>query len=214
MILFMGITTFLLVRHGESDWNRDGRLQGKSKEAQLTLQGKEQAKDTATLLFQAFKDKEVEIWTSGLLRADQTAAIIAEVFNYPKNAIRVEKGLEEASHGRLEGQPASVYEIDPSYKKWKTLSAKEKFFNAMDETAESHEKVALRAKKALQEIGAQNSEKVKIIVTHGALINALRKDLTGTYEFPGVKNGEIVMIQGDNQQLSLSNFETLNSNNT
>ena len=205
MSLLIGLTTFLLIRHGETDWNKEGRLQGKSNAAQLTEQGQDQAHHVATLLLTVLQGKEIEIWTSGLARTDKTASIIAKILNYPEIEIRSDARLKEADHGNLEGKVTAEYERDPSYQRWKKLTPQEQFVQAMDdEKGESYDKVTLRAKAALQEIGEQNPHRIKIIVTHGGVINALRKDLTGIYDFPSIKNGEIVVIQMNDHEFSLT----------
>ncbi len=208
MSLFIGVTSFLLIRHGETDWNKEGRLQGQSNEAQLTQQGEDQAQHAANILFNSLKDKQIEIWTSGLARTDKTASIIAKTLNYPENAIQSDARLKEANHGQLEGKTAAEYEIDPSYQRWENLTSKEQFFNAMDGAqGESYNKVASRAKAALMEIEKLNPQTIKIIVTHGGVINALRKEVTGTYEFPNIKNGEVIVLQKNENEFTLTTFE-------
>jgi broad specificity phosphatase PhoE len=204
MTLLIALTTCLLIRHGETDWNKEGRLQGKTNEAQLTEQGEEQAKLVGNILVKSLKDEKFEIWSSGLARANKTAEIIAEILNYPISAIKSDIRLREADHGRFEGKLASEYKLDPSYQNWEILSPKEQFLTAMDAAqGESYDRVAKRAQASLKEICNQNPDVVKIIVTHGGVINAVRKDITGNYEFPSVQNGEIIVIQKDNDFFSL-----------
>jgi broad specificity phosphatase PhoE len=208
--LLLVTTSFLLVRHGETDWNQEGRLQGQNNEAQLTHKGEIQAEDVGRTLFQSLQGRQVELWTSALARTDKTAAIIAKVLNYSEDAIQSDERLQEANHGRLEGMVAEEYERDPSYQKWQKLSSKERFFIAMDdEQGESYDRVALRAKAALKKIAEQNSDAIKIIVTHGGVINALRENLTENYDFPNIKNGEIIVIQWSDHEFSLMSLEEL-----
>lgn len=205
MFVLASLVTCLLIRHGETDWNQEGRLQGQSNVARLTQEGQDQAQQVAKTLSKYLQEKEIEIWTSGLARTDQTAAILAKILNYAAHEIRSDVRLKEADHGNLEGKLTAEYENDPSYRRWKKLSPKEQFFQAMDdEKGESYDKVTLRAKAVLKEIAEQNPHRIKIIVTHGGVINALRKSLTGTYDFPSIKNGEIVVIQINDHEFSLS----------
>ena len=64
------MTTLLLVRHGETDWNRDGRWQGGS-DTSLNDLGREQARSLAAEL-----DGDIDaVYSSDLARARETAEI-------------------------------------------------------------------------------------------------------------------------------------------
>lgn len=69
----MAATTILLVRHGETDWNRDRRVQGHT-DTPLNEAGRAQARELAgTLAAESFD----AVYTSDLARARDTAAIVA-----------------------------------------------------------------------------------------------------------------------------------------
>ena len=85
------------VRHGQTDWNQQGKLQGRS-DIPLNAIGIQQAKDTSRLL----KDVSIEkIFCSPLTRAMQTAAILQEV---TKCDIVYDDRLKERCFGDLEGK--------------------------------------------------------------------------------------------------------------
>lgn len=63
----------ILVRHGQSTWNAEGRMQGSSNNSELTARGKEQAATTKALLENA---KFEESFVSPLKRAQSTAEIV------------------------------------------------------------------------------------------------------------------------------------------
>ena len=66
------MTTLLLVRHGETDWNRDGRWQGGSNTS-LNELGREQARSLADQL-----DGNIDVvYSSDLSRPRETADIVA-----------------------------------------------------------------------------------------------------------------------------------------
>lgn len=74
-----------LVRHGETEWNKEGRLQGR-KDVSLTQHGIAQMEDIGKW----FCDTKVpfdEIIISPLRRAVESAAIIAEIIGFKKEAI-------------------------------------------------------------------------------------------------------------------------------
>lgn len=91
---------FYFVRHGETDWNKRGIYQGSS-DIPLNDAGIEQAHMIARLL----KNEPIaHIVTSPLIRAKQTAEIIAEHLGKPITTI---DELKELSLGEKEGQPRS-----------------------------------------------------------------------------------------------------------
>jgi broad specificity phosphatase PhoE len=89
-------TTLLLIRHGQTGWNLEGRYTGQA-DIPLNETGKEQARVTAVAL-QA-QPPEI-IYSSDLQRALMTAAIIAELCPVP---IRVDARLREINQGEWEG---------------------------------------------------------------------------------------------------------------
>jgi probable phosphoglycerate mutase len=105
------MTEILLVRHGQSTWNAEGRCQGQSLAAGgLSEQGRAQARATAEELARKIDLEELAteqlpvadaILASDLLRARQTAQIIADVLGLP---IQLDPGLREQSLGELEGR--------------------------------------------------------------------------------------------------------------
>jgi 2,3-bisphosphoglycerate-dependent phosphoglycerate mutase len=68
------VTTILIARHGESDWNRERRWQGYA-DRPLTDRGREQARALAARLAHIELDA---VYSSDLQRARDTAAVVAE----------------------------------------------------------------------------------------------------------------------------------------
>ncbi|GHF39260.1 putative phosphoglycerate mutase [Amycolatopsis bartoniae] len=90
-----------LVRHGESEWNLAGRVQGQSAEAgSLTARGLRQAAQAARLLAERYPDIDA-IFSSDLPRARETAEVIASVLGLP---VRTDPCLREQHLGCLEGR--------------------------------------------------------------------------------------------------------------
>src|SRR5690348_1398191 len=90
------MTWLLLARHGETDWNREGRWQGHADVA-LNDRGREQARELATQLVNEPIDAIV---SSDLRRAHETALIIAEVKRLP---VATDAGLREIDVGSWSG---------------------------------------------------------------------------------------------------------------
>jgi probable phosphoglycerate mutase len=105
----------LLVRHGETDWNRDGKFQGQI-DVPLNDNGRQQGAKAAEFL----KDVKLDFAiSSSMLRPKETAEIILQ--SHPNIELQLDKGLWEISHGLWEGKYES--EIEGSFpgllSKWK-----------------------------------------------------------------------------------------------
>ena len=85
-----------IVRHGETDWNREHKVQGRT-DIPLNDYGRRLARETA----EGMKDIPIDLcFTSPLLRAKETAQIILEGRNVP---LCDEERIQEISFGRYEG---------------------------------------------------------------------------------------------------------------
>lgn len=117
-----------LVRHGETDWNFENRIQG-HKRVGLSKRGVLQSEEVAELLKSTKID---EIYSSDLKRSVQTAEIINQRFGLPIIQL---PGLREMDYGDWEGKLWSdVYDANPNLNNsWESLGAK--FFAPGGETA-------------------------------------------------------------------------------
>ena len=86
----------VLVRHGATDWNLQGRCQG-STDRDLSEAGVRQAEEISTLLRE---EKFDAVYSSHLRRARRTAELISRPHALP---VRIEEDLRELDHGELEG---------------------------------------------------------------------------------------------------------------
>ena len=89
----------ILVRHGETDWNQEGRVQGSGSDRELTETGKQQAESIELKLRQ---EKIQAIYSSPLRRALDTAQVIAR---HHQVEVQIEPSLNEIYAGELEGIP-------------------------------------------------------------------------------------------------------------
>jgi len=108
----------VLIRHGATDWNLQGRCQGAT-DRELHVVGIRQAEEIAALLA---TESIHAIYSSGLKRARQTASLISEPHNLP---VIVEEDIRELDHGALEG--LTFNEIKARYpdflQRWRTEPA-------------------------------------------------------------------------------------------
>ena len=162
-----------MLRHGETDWNIEGRLQGRM-DIPMNESGKEQIKAIGQFL----KDSGFcvgRIISSPLLRAKQTTEIISKVIDFEGN-ISFDELLLERSFGKLEGVLWSS-EID---------------LNDTEYGIESVELLCQRGQEVLLKYG---DEKDVLVVAHGAIIKAIVAALTNgkvPYE-----DNRIFIKQGD-----------------
>jgi phosphoserine phosphatase len=97
---------FLIIRHGETDWNRAGRFQGQI-DVPLNEHGRSQAAGARDFLH----DIPIDFaFTSHLLRPKETAEIILEA--HPGVTLQTNEDLQEISHGLWEGKLEAEIAVD------------------------------------------------------------------------------------------------------
>jgi probable phosphoglycerate mutase len=97
----------LLVRHGETDYNHEGRWQGSGSDVPLNANGRIQAGRVAQALAARFGGKLATIYASDLVRALETAEILAARLGIP---VVEAPALRELSHGAWEGRTQAEVE--------------------------------------------------------------------------------------------------------
>ncbi|WP_285397722.1 histidine phosphatase family protein [Lysinibacillus sp. fls2-241-R2A-57] len=141
-----------LVRHGETDWNKEGRLQGRMN-IPLNQAGVDQANECANHLSTTNYDL---IITSPLLRAKQTAEIISEKMSVP---ILEMNHFIERNYGDAEGLTV--------------VERTSKFPNRNYPNQEPRDSLTKRVMEALHFIYQSEKDKRIILVSHGGVINAI-----------------------------------------
>ncbi len=93
----------ILVRHGETDWNREGRLQG-GQDIPLNTLGRSQAAEAADRLRALAPDlAAVDFLCSPMHRARETMEIMRARLGLPPNAYATDERLRELTFGSWEG---------------------------------------------------------------------------------------------------------------
>jgi broad specificity phosphatase PhoE len=145
-----------IARHGETTWNVEGRIQGRS-DPDLSLKGQQQS---LALLEQLKKQSLSAIYTSSLQRSILTAQPVANHFGLP---IRKESELDEIAFGVLEGR--NLYQFDEVTKsEWEKF--KDDRFNYRIPGAENYTDVANRIKPFLDRILQSHGGQEVLIVGH------------------------------------------------
>lgn len=151
-----------IVRHGETVWNKEGRLQGTT-DISLSEAGREVAKVTGEALRDTVIDK---IYSSPLTRAYETACLICG--NRQIDIIKDDR-LREVCFGDLEGQVIGVMKADPTSHFQNFFEAPHKYIP--DEKGERLEDLCKRTAEFMEEVilpQADNMQRV-MIVGHGAM---------------------------------------------
>ncbi|GIN73894.1 putative phosphatase PhoE [Bacillus sp. J14TS2] len=142
-----------LVRHGETDWNAMGKIQGRT-DISLNATGRRQAEECA----QYFSNSEWDrIVTSPLKRAKQTASILNQSLQIP--VIEMEDFVERC-YGDAEG--LTRVERQRLYPKGKNIS-----------NQEPRNLLAQRVMKGMQRIQEEYPNEKIILVAHGGVINTI-----------------------------------------
>jgi probable phosphoglycerate mutase len=157
-----------VILHGQTEWNRDGRLQGQS-DSPLTDFGREQSRSAArTLLEIAGSGGICNIVSSPLGRTQATANIIASTFEQACAPIRLDERLKEMRLGRWEGLTRE--EIAERFGDLIAGTTREDvFFRAPG--GESYSILAARLRSWLDSIDANGDV---VAVTHGIASRVLR----------------------------------------
>ena len=171
------MTTLILVRHGESEWNRAGRIQGQVN-SPLTDLGINQAKAIRDHLSGILLNQELEIYTSPLDRALQTAEIIAQGIDYPSRKIIIEERLNDFNLGEISGTFGwdKVAEIFPEQAQLR-LQDPMRFHPSGGESGAEFE---ARLRSLLEDLMDECT--LKLMVSHGIVnkfIRGILKNLSG-----------------------------------
>jgi len=178
-----------LIRHGQTDWNLQGRFQGREDIA-LNESGILQAKYCG----EAIKDESFQaIITSPLSRAKRTAEIIADRISVDR--IIIEEGITERDFSKVSGM---------------TYKEREVFYASGEEDdKEPWEKLCKRMMSCIYKYAERFCNDNIIMVSHGASINSVLSTLsngeTGTGKIL-LKNACINIINYENGTMSLGEF--------
>ena len=161
------MTTLLLARHGETDWNSERRWQGHV-DRPLNERGREQARALAAELAGRRIDA---VYSSDLLRARETAEIVAAALGLE---VRVDPGLREVDTGSWSGLVHSEIETsDPEgFRRWQEGGKGW-------ESGESYEEMGARVVAAVLELAAAHPDETLLVVSHGGSIRACRAEAAG-----------------------------------
>ena len=153
--------TLLLIRHGETDWNRSGRVMG-NQPIPLNHTGEQQARACADMLAQT---PIAGIFTSPVPRAVQTADILGQALaTSPQHLV----GLSEIGVGDWINRYWQDFAEDPAKRDWYTHPDR-----ASPSGGETLQDVQNRAVSAVGQALERAQEATYLVVSHGDVIRAL-----------------------------------------
>lgn len=161
------LTRFILVRHGETIWNHEGRYQGQI-DTPLSPVGLKQGK----LVAEALKNIPIDVaYASPLSRSYDTAVMCADFHGLE---VMKDERLLEINHGKWEGLYAS--EIEALYpellKRWRTTVV-----DVQMPEGECIEDVRRRAMEAFKELAEKHQGQTVLVVAHDAVNKAVLCDI-------------------------------------
>lgn len=179
-----------VTRHGETDWNVRGILQGWF-DIPINEQGRRQAHQLAAAFAGA---GFTAVWSSPLMRARETAEIVSSALRLPPPSCH--DGLKERCFGAIQGVPKSeLAELNPLL----LQQILRRNPAAEFEGGESMDEFADRILGALAEIGARHPGDRVLVITHGWVMDVLTRHISGLARSAILnfkrRNGDILWLE-------------------
>jgi probable phosphoglycerate mutase len=193
MVAAAGRGRFIMIRHGESEGNRDRRFT-LTTETPLTELGRQQAQRAGRQIARLFKPEVIV--SSPFVRARQTSDIIATELRLP---IEVVQDLHERDLGCLKGQSydslREMVRTDPGYDPANGWAWK-------PEGGESYEDVRRRVMTAIAELRERYASREIVIVSHGGVMLSVWADITGAWHGAHLPpNCGVVLVEHDHERM-------------
>ena len=167
------VETIYLVRHGETEWNREGRMQGHL-DSPLTDRGEDQARRIGGLLAELVPEPAQHVVTASPLgRTRRTASIVCETLGLDPAGCRIDELLIEITLGEWDGMTREEIAA-VNAETWRLY--RDDHWNFVPPGGESYAMMANRARRWL----ATNTARPNlIVVSHGAFGRVLRGIYSG-----------------------------------
>jgi len=174
------MTTLLIARHGETDWNREGRWQGWA-DPPLNDTGRAQARELARLLRTTPFDA---VYSSDLRRAHETAEILAAPHGVP---VVVDPGLREIDVGSWSGLTRA--------------EIRSRFPDGERPDGETHEEHAARTRAAVIRLARDHPGGRILVVAHGGTIRSIH-DVISDVPYHPVPNCHVLEVHFRDDRLT------------
>lgn len=183
-----------VARHGETDWNVAGRMQGHT-DVPLNEVGRDQARDLADRL----AGKKIRaIGSSDLVRARETAEIVG--LGLGLDVSHVARGLRERRYGVFEGltRDEMAERFPAEYEAWRRDP------RTTPPGAESPDEVARRIVRAVRRATEKLARpgEPALLVTHGGSLKSLILGVHGGRALVSIPNGAIYRFEYDGERFT------------
>ncbi|BAT58824.1 alpha-ribazole phosphatase [Variibacter gotjawalensis] len=159
---------FLFIRHGETDWNKAGRIQG-STDIPLNATGRAQARAAAAALRSATFDRVI---ASPLSRALETAQLVNEPHGRP---LHTDKNLQERGFGSFEG--FGIAELKQRH----GIPMTQSLTTILPPDAEQWGETLKRTRGVIRTWTERYPKETLLFVSHGGVFGALHEQLCGAW---------------------------------
>jgi probable phosphoglycerate mutase len=165
------VPTLVFVRHGETDWNVEGRLQGQ-RDIPLNQNGRGQAKRNGDVIRDKIPEAAgFDFISSPLSRTRETMEILRAAMGLDPKAYEVDARLLEITFGELEG--LTYQDIERASPGWSRARHADKW-NYLPPGGESYHMLSVRI------VGwVETLERPAVVVAHGGVGRVLRANLLG-----------------------------------
>jgi broad specificity phosphatase PhoE len=156
-----------MARHGETDWNRERRFQGRA-DPSLNDLGREQAGDLAEVLA---REHVSALYTSPLQRAVETAEIVGRRLQLPVDVVPDLMEIDVGSwSGLTHGEIAERF--PENWQRWRD-------YGPGWDDGESYEQLGLRAVPVVLELARRHPTERIVLITHGGVIRCVLAHAAG-----------------------------------
>ena len=178
----------VLARHGETEWNAIGRLQGHT-DIPLNERGRVQARDLAAALTGHAIERVV---TSDLIRARETGSIVAELLGLGAPVVVPE--LRERAFGVFEGltRDECMQRYPQAWQAWHERTG-------VPDGAEALDVAVARMHGALAALLAVADAATSLVVSHGGIMRLWLADITGA-PVPPLPNAASYLVDHDGER--------------
>lgn len=198
------MTDILLIRHGETAWNRMRRMQGHI-DIGLNDEGQRQARSLARALQ---SEHPAAIYASDLQRARNTAQAVADIHQLP---VHIDSALRERCYGAFEGLMYDEISLQhpEAFALWQSRDPQARF-PAGEREAETLEEFHQRSVDVVTRIAQQHPDQRIVIVTHGGVLDCLYRaahdlSITSPRDF-AILNAAINRLQWDGRQFRVQQW--------
>jgi probable phosphoglycerate mutase len=167
------MTEILLIRHGETAWNAERRMQG-----QIDIPLNEEGQRQAAALARALADEAVDaIMSSDLQRAHSTAQAVAKALGMP---VQTDPGLRERCFGAFEGLLYAEIEAryPEAYAQWGARDPHARYPHG-ERKAETFAEFSQRAVATVSRIADAHRGQRIVIVSHGGVLDCVYRAAHG-----------------------------------